>query len=416
MGRRAPDDTEHRRGAPAADLLVRPLLARAEGIWGQVENRRADRPAVARAVVPQIDADAVAERRELREPVEVPTAVAPRVRPRELQRLPPIGLDLDRDALLLGALERLAREVPAIEKQRVRRELQIVVRPVVVLRHGFVAAVAALLHPRDESCEPCLDRAIVVRRPRTARLEQPHGIHDASEGAGLDQPDAAPGVDAGNELRVLQVRVHARRGIQKPRAQQRRRLRRVAFFRTCPAEAGLRRRRSDIERERQRVNAVRHSVEGAVIGDLVQLRVALAVAADVRKAVRTFRIGPEVRRLARVVVFVAARRRHRLVDDGERTRGERFVGVRAQRLPCVGDGRIVDADPLADRLDTCGIEEEHARRLGGARQRRDLRRRNNGHDDDRGRRGCELANRTHPRRARSSRDHPARQNWSRRLN
>ena len=87
-------------------------------------------------------------------------------------------------------------------------------------------------------------------------------------------PMPRPLGDAGNALPVLQVRVHARRRIEEPGARELRGVRRV--FLTARKVVG--------QAERQdRAGQVAKMI---VIADLVDLRIPLAILADVRTPVR----------------------------------------------------------------------------------------------------------------------------------
>jgi hypothetical protein len=217
---------------------------------------------------------------------------------------------------------------------------------VVVVGGGLVAAVLGFLHPRQERREPVADAAVVLRAPRLAARNQPDGVDDAREAARFDQSDTAAGVHARNELRVLEVRRHPRGGIEEERAQQRRRLLGVPLV------------AAEVVRK-SKGRRIRHeTVDGLVVRDPVDLGVADAVLPDVRPPVRASRIRPEVRRLAHVVVLVAARRRHGLVDDREPRDGQRLLRVGAQGVPRGGEGWIFAGNGRLRGGQACGIEQE----------------------------------------------------------
>ena len=88
------------------------------------------------------------------------------------------------------------------------------------------------------------------------------------------------------------------------------------------------------------VTASAEPSEVVAIGDLADLGIALAVLADVRLAVRLGRIRPPIRRLAHVVVPVAARRRDRLVHHGHRLDRERLLRLLLERRDRRRDRRV----------------------------------------------------------------------------
>ena len=77
--------------------------------------------------------------------------------------------------------------------------------------------------------------------------------------------------------------------------------------------------------QRQRLDRRLQLIEAVMIGDLVNFRVALAVATNIRQAVRRFWIGPEIRRLAHVVMLVSAWRYCFFIDDRKRAGRKCFL-------------------------------------------------------------------------------------------
>jgi hypothetical protein len=110
-----------------------------------------------------------------------------------------------------------------------------------------------------------------------------------------------------------QVWIHPRRRIEEPDAKEPRGVLRVFF----PA--------GEVIGERERGHRPVEPPEIFAIGDPLDLGVPLTVSADVRSAIWPGRVRPPVRRLAHVVVLVAARRRHLLVHHGHRRDLERAV-------------------------------------------------------------------------------------------
>ena len=196
--------------------------------------------------------------------------------------------------------------------------------------------------------------ALVCFSPTLRCCQQTDRIYDLRQPARLNQTDAATGVDARNELRVLQVRIHARRRIEEPGAQQLRGLRSISLV------------AFEIVSECERLDCGDHLIHRVMIGDFVDLWIVLAVAPDVRKSVRRFRIRPEVRSLAHVVVLVAARRRDRFTDDGERACGERLLRLALKLAPCLRQIFVAVTKTLFSCLQLSGVKQEDARRGGSA--------------------------------------------------
>ena len=100
-----------------------------------------------------------------------------------------------------------------------------------------------------------------------------------------------------------------------------------------------------------------------MISDLVDFRITFAVAANVGQAIGRFRIGPKVRRLRHVIVFVAARRGHRLIDNRKRTFSQGFLRITLELCPGGGDVFISLVDSAAGILQSLRVEQEYLRRL-----------------------------------------------------
>src|SRR5207302_2896639 len=98
-----------------------------------------------------------------------------------------------------------------------------------------------------------------------------------------------------NELRVFKIRIHPRCWIEKKSPQQPYRLRGVSLV------------AFKVVSERQRLNGRFQLIEAAMVCNLVNLRIALAVTTNVGQAIGRFWIGPEVRRLGHVIVLISTR-------------------------------------------------------------------------------------------------------------
>jgi hypothetical protein len=103
------------------------------------------------------------------------------------------------------------------------------------------------------------------------------------------------------------MRIHARCGIQEERTQQ------------FHSFGGVLLVTAKVVGKGERLDVCFQLVKTAMICNLVDLRITLAIAPNVGQTVGRFWIRPEVRRLAHVVVFVAAGRDNRLINDRERT-------------------------------------------------------------------------------------------------
>src|SRR5205807_4943270 len=99
-----------------------------------------------------------------------------------------------------------------------------------------------------------------------------------------------------------------------------------------------------------------------VVRDLIDLGVALAVAPDVRESVWRLRVRPEVRRLAHVVVLVAARRRGRLARDRERARAQGLSRVRLQLAQRRVERLVAREDGALSLRQPSRVNQEDARR------------------------------------------------------
>src|ERR1051325_346627 len=103
-----------------------------------------------------------------------------------------------------------------------------------------------------------------------------------------------------------------------------------------------------------------------MIGNLVDLGIAFAVAANVGQAVLFVWIGPEVRSLAHIIVLVSARRRYGLIHNRKGSSGERFIGIALQLFPRWPDGLFTFIDRRARSDQTRCIEQKDSGNLIGA--------------------------------------------------
>ena len=89
----------------------------------------------------------------------------------------------------------------------------------VVLGGGFFAPILAVEHPLEKFSKPILQAALVFAGQSPGAFKQTDRINHARQSPRLDQADAATCVYSGNKLRVLKVRIHPSRRIEKERAQ-----------------------------------------------------------------------------------------------------------------------------------------------------------------------------------------------------
>ena len=170
-------------------------------------------------VVPQVHAYSVADICQQHQTVEIADAVTPRLCANQLQRLAAVGLDLSRNSFRSGGLQDVNREIPFSHEESEGRNLKIVVGAMIVLRCRFIAPISAFEHPLEKLCKPLFKIPLIRFGPRLRASQQPDSINHACQPASFDQADAAPGVHARDRLRVLEIRIHSRRGIDKPRTQ-----------------------------------------------------------------------------------------------------------------------------------------------------------------------------------------------------
>src|SRR4051812_20701666 len=111
------------------------------------------------------------------------------------------------------------------------------------------------------------------------------------------------------------------------------------------------------------MDRVHHPAHVAMIAVLVDLWIALSVPADVRQAIGAGGVGPEVWRLAHVIVLVAAGGRVIFIEHRKRADGKFLLGFALQLRKCRGENLLASADSLEIALQHRGIEEKHARRL-----------------------------------------------------
>src|SRR5260370_41556445 len=98
-----------------------------------------------------------------------------------------------------------------------------------------------------------------------------------------------------------------------------------------------------------------------MMGGLVDSRLAFAVGAKVRRAVGRFWVGPEVRCLAHVIVFVSARRRSLFVNNGRGPGRKHLLRFALELRPCRRQILIAGLNPLSSNLQLPGIKEKDSR-------------------------------------------------------
>src|SRR5438093_12993565 len=97
-----------------------------------------------------------------------------------------------------------------------------------------------------------------------------------------------------------------------------------------------------------------------MIRDPIYLRIPLTVTTNVGQAIRGFGIRPEVRRLAQVIVLVAAGRRCRLVNDREWTFRKRLLRLALQPRPGGGEILVAVANPLSSQLQLLRVKQKYS--------------------------------------------------------
>ena len=120
----------------------------------------------------------------------------------------------------------------------------------------------------------------------------------------VDQPDTPPNRDAGDGLGILQMRVHAGGGFQKPGPRQGCGFGRIAFLAGKPIG------------QAQGFDGPAGGAHGQVVVTGTAFGVDLAIFADVRQALGLLRVRPPVGPHAEVIVLVAAGSYAGFVHDG----------------------------------------------------------------------------------------------------
>ena len=152
-------------------------------------------------------------------------------------------------------------------------------------------------------------------------MDERRRVDDFPEIACINNAQAPPVHDAGDGLRIAQVRVHARSGRQEPGADHG-----SGFF-------GITRLLGKAVHQRQVQAVAGHGLE--VVGierAAVRLGVALAIALDVGQPIGRVGVGPPVRAHAHVVVFTARGRSKRLMDHTAQGGHQGFGGPLLQGL------------------------------------------------------------------------------------
>lgn len=337
VGRRVHDVA----GREAVELQLRVgPRSRPRGGGQQLADRLEQALPVRPPVRPQVHADMAADGREAGVRDEVEGRVVPAAGAGEFLGLGAVGGDLRVDALGSRGENGAPGQVPVAGRVREGGELHVVERAVVVGGGALLGAEGAVQQPVAEVRVPGAHGGAVGPRPAgRAGVEDRDGIQDA--GVGLREVDDADGpavVPAGDELPVVQVRVHPGGRGEEPGAQD------VGGLLGVLLPAGV------VPGEREVVRGVEDLLDVLAVGAGVDLGVALPVALDVRAAPRVVGgrglRGPPVRGLAEVVVDVAAGGGLRLVDDRPGALVQPAVGPRREagdRVPQSGVA-VVQAD------------------------------------------------------------------------
>jgi hypothetical protein len=172
----------------------------------------------------------------------------------------------------------------------------------------------------------------------------------------FENADAAAVIDTGNGLGVFQRRIHARGSIQKPSTRERSRFFGVAFVARKPI------------REPESFDGVTRTAERAGIGAAFAVRIHATVVADVGQAIGFFRIRPPVGREAKIIVFIAARRRPGFIHDRSRLEFEEAIRLDAQQGQSWCESLIARGQTCPRNDEPFRAKYDGARRFGGTRQ------------------------------------------------
>ncbi len=138
--------------------------------------------------------------------------IHPAARAREFARQRPVACDL-RGRVGRQPRRRVDHRVRPPRQRAKARDLRLVPDRVVVEPPALLAAVIAVEHPIEVFPEP---RAHAGRHVRRAVGQEVGRVRRAEQRGRVDQPDPAPLAHAGDRLRVTQMRIHPRRGVDEP--------------------------------------------------------------------------------------------------------------------------------------------------------------------------------------------------------
>ncbi len=217
----------------------------------------------------------------------------------------------------------------------------------IVLCFALADAVRALLQPFDVGAKPLFHSLLVFRAPVFGTRQQADGVHYVREVLAFQDSCRPSIVDTGNPLGKLKIRIHSRCRLKKPGVQQQ------------GGTSGIRLVPGEIKSQCQRARISAQPAHVAMIGELVDFRISLAIVANIRPA-GVLGIRPKIWRQAHVVVLVAAGRSDIFLRDRKRTFRHRLVGG----IACSDHKRILRT--CAGMFLGCQyfrVEQEHARKL-----------------------------------------------------
>ena len=212
----------------------------------------------------------------------------------QLLWLTAVGLYLRLDALFVELSQTLVHHLLVAHIVRIGDHLHVASSSVVVALITFLDALWTGENPVEECREPSLQGLRVLLRESIGTFQQLHAIEHLHKRIGIDDPIAATFavVETGNNLCVVQVRIHARVLIEEPHAQQLRSLLGIALVAT------------EVPGQRERRHTGSHLLQLWAV-ELFQLGIRHSVATDVGQPVGLRGVGPEVAAQTQVVVLVA---------------------------------------------------------------------------------------------------------------
>lgn len=225
-------------------------------------------------VRPEVHTDLFTDGGQARVGDQVERRVVPAARTRQFLGLAAVRRDLRVDSLRTGIEDGLPREAPVAGGERETGDLHVHERAVVVLGGRLLLAEGRVDQPVQEVLVPGPHpRAVTAGPARGSGAEDREGVKDAGVLLReVDDPDGTALVLAGDELPMVEVRVHPGRGVDEPGPQNPRRVLRVLLLaRVVPGQA-------------ERGGGVEDLPDVGTVGAGVDLGVPLAVALDVRTA------------------------------------------------------------------------------------------------------------------------------------